>query len=319
MNYNIVGDFLDTYETLIPPDEMISTLLTDDWWIATESQFDDLIWMYFYEREIYDFPRFNPSTPETAYNNIRRTIAIYLNQNRRRYERMFNAFMSDFNPLWNVDGVTGTIQEQTHTGTDTYKKTGDDTLNNTGTDTNVKTGNQTDAGSGFDKLIHHYDSWTMKTGDETEKYSGEETNTKEVTTFDSDTLKTTEKNTTGYGEELQGTQKIINKNYDDVKDMHDGEDYDKNELGSTQTLTFNNVTDALTHGKQAKTTYNSTDTNTKNLSDKFVEMVIRQGNIGVTRSDELITRALELFNNTLYDFYKIVVTDCVNQISYRLY
>lgn len=316
---NNIYEFLSEYNTLLPENTEILPIINDDWWIAVSSQFDDIAWLYYANREVMSSPRFPEEFPEIAYENIQRSIAIYLIQNRRRYERIFNAFTADFNPLWNVDGVTGTISENNKTGYDELARSGDDTVDNSGTDTNVKSGNQTDAGSGFDKLIHHYDSSDTRTGHEIDSYEGQETNTTEVTTFDDSTLKTTEKVTTGYGEPLQGTQKIIDKQYDDVQDTKSGEDYDKNELGSTKTLTFNDVTDEFTHGKQEKTTYNSKDKTTYNNKDNFVEMVIRQGNIGVTRSDELITHAIELFNSSLYDFYKMVVRDCINQVTYRIY
>ena len=55
------------------------------------------------------------------------------------------------------------------------------------------------------------------------------------------------------------------------------------------------------------------------MEDKTLWMDIRQGNIGVTRSDELITKALELFNDDMYDFAKTVINQLVDQVSYAIY
>lgn len=308
-----LGQYLDYFQTLKPTDPMLGELVNDDWWIATAPQFDDLIWLYFYERELFDGSRFNDDDENKNYSNILKSFTIYLKQNRRRFERVFNAYTSDFNPLWNVDGVTGTVHEGSKRGNDELQNRGNDKITNSGKDTNTKSGNATHTGSGFDKLTHHYDSYTNRVGNQETEFEGIATDETLKTTFDDSTYNGAEKNTHDMGNRKDTVT------YNDVKDIRYGEDYDKNDLGTTITDTYNDVKDDFEHGKIETTDYNSNHKTVYNSDDKFVEMVIRQGNIGVTRSDELIQKAIELFNNDLYDFYKMVVSECVSQVTYRIY
>ena len=48
-------------------------------------------------------------------------------------------------------------------------------------------------------------------------------------------------------------------------------------------------------------------------------MIIRQGNIGVTKSSELLLDTLALYDDLLMDFVHYVVNDCINQVSYAVY
>lgn len=308
-----LGEFLDEYNTLLPNDNDLGALANDDWYIALKPQFNNLVWLYYYDREILGGRRFPYNDEEKAYNNIIKAFTIYLTQNRRRYERIFNAFMSDFNPLWNVDGVTGTVHEGSKRGNDELQNRGNDKITNSGKDTNTKSGNATHTGSGYDKLTHNYDSYMNRVGNQETEFEGIATDETLKTTFDDSTYNGTEKNTHDMGNRKDTVT------YNDVKDTHYGEDYDKNELGSTITDTYNNVKDDFEHGKIETTDYNSNHKTVYNSNDKFIEMVIRQGNIGVTRSDELITHAIELFNSCLYDFFKTVTNDLVNQVTYRIY
>ena len=84
--------------------------------------------------------------------------------------------------------------------------------------------------------------------------------------------------------------------------------------------TYNNVTDTVSSTGSDNTTYNTTNTNTKNLKDTDLFMQIRQGNIGVTKSSELLADAMELYGlNELMDFVHYVVNDCINQLAYSVY
>lgn len=66
---------------------------------------------------------------------------------------------------------------------------------------------------------------------------------------------------------------------------------------------------------QNKTTYNSSNSDSNNTQHKELEMHIKQGNIGVTKSTELID---DYRKTSLFDFYKLVVKDCVNTCTYAV-
>ena len=264
---NNVGFYIDKYENLLPSDESVPTLVEQDWYIYLKGMFNDIVWNDFYNREIFLFPRFQNEDDEQNYNNIVKTIKIRLLEKARVYERMFNAFMSDYNPLWNVDGVVGTIHETNGT--------------NTGTDTDVK--------SGKDTTLTEDNGTIRKSGSEQIAEGGTDTITGANTTFDSSDFQNTNKSTSAYGR--------------------------------TDTHTYNNVTDTHDLDGKNEITYNSQNQKTLNLANyqKDLDLVIRQGNIGVTKSSELLLDTLALYDDSLMQFAHLVVNDCMAQISYAIY
>lgn len=97
-------------------------------------------------------------------------------------------------------------------------------------------------------------------------------------------------------------------------------DGDKNTFnhGKTDTHTYNQVRDTHDLDGKNETTYNSSMEETRNLTDNHIDLKVRQGNIGVTKSSELLRDTLELYNDELIDFYKQVVRACINQVSYAV-
>ena len=65
-----------------------------------------------------------------------------------------------------------------------------------------------------------------------------------------------------------------------------------------------------------ETNYNSADLFDRNLKDTEAIVKRRYGNIGVTKSTELIR---DQRSTVEFDFFKRVVKDCVNCVSYALY
>ena len=273
---------------------------------------------------------------DEAINTFHYMYQQWMSDKRNAFTKLYQALISKYNPIWNVDGVTGTVIEDTHTGTDTNAKTGTDTSNLSGNDTtassgsdiNTLSGRDVDTLSGTDSNEHtgtiadaHTGTITnaknvtkdetTKTGNETIGTSGTDTDTKAVTTFDDDiTWHNSEKNSKGYG-------KTDTHTYNNLKDSHLYTDSNTETHNDTDTRTHNNTdattygkvdtmsygkidtlqhgkTDTTTYGKQDQMTYNSQNVETKNLSDKHVELQIRQGNIGVTKTQELIEAQIDL-------------------------
>lgn len=79
---------------------------------------------------------------------------------------------------------------------------------------------------------------------------------------------------------------------------------------------LNTEKSTLQHGMQNQTQYNSGNTETRNLTDKEDITVTRQGNIGVTKSTELLEDYRKLVE---FDLWKYITHDIVNQISYGIY
>lgn len=76
-----------------------------------------------------------------------------------------------------------------------------------------------------------------------------------------------------------------------------------------------NVTDKDKGNESGTTTYGSRHDTVNNTTHKELEMHIRQGNIGVTKSTELLA---DFRNLAIFDFYKMVVRDCVNTCTYAI-
>ena len=293
---NYVGEYLDEYETLLPNDSEVPDLINELWYQYIKGKFDEKVWEDFYSRQIFNVMKFNNEDNDINYGNIIKSIKIRLKTKSRIYERMFNAFISDFNPLWNVDGVTGTIRESTHTGN----------VTNTGKTETTNTGKSETTNTGKSETTNTGKNSTTRSGNETNSPTGKDIVQNMTTTFDSDVDRDTTRTENTF-ENRQDTH-----TYNNVKDEY--------QIDSQNPLKESYQIDSQNPLKQ---TYQIDSQNPlkeqRNLTDNDLEMVIRQGNIGVTRSDELITHALELFDSSLYDFVHYVVNDCINQISYSIY
>lgn len=281
--------------TLCPADISLGDIASAEWWQFVKPLWDDMLWLYYGDRVVFFNRRFPEDDDITAINNILRSWVIMLKSKAHNYERLYNLYMQDYNPLWNVDGVTGTVAQDDHTGTDTRKKTGSDTLRQTGTDTR--------AASGTDSTDILTSDDLTKSGNETMQASGDDTNVKQVTTFDSgDNFVNSEKDTVHNG-------KLDTHTYNNVTDARDISSSHDTTYGRTDTNTKN-----LTDTQE----YNSTDQDTRNLTDKHVDMVIRQGNIGITSSQQLWKEEAEVWSDQMNNFAKQIIREAVNLVTYAV-
>lgn len=71
------------------------------------------------------------------------------------WDRLWDSYVSEYNPIWNVDGTVTVTEErdltQGHTGTNTFADTGTDTDTHSGTDTEGHTGNDRSQNTGTDR------------------------------------------------------------------------------------------------------------------------------------------------------------------------
>lgn len=309
MRHNI-DYFLQIAESLKPTDTALGpAIASSDWWQFLGPLWDDMLWMYYADRVVFYNRRFPDDDDETSVVNMLRVWTTYLKSKAHNFERIYNVLWQEYNPLWNVDGVTGTISKDTHTGTDEHKKTGDDTLKMTGTDTNTLSGSDGIEMGGTDSVdVSVTKDDTTRSGNEVLAASGNDVNIKQVTTYDSqDNFLNAEKNTITNG-------KTDTHTYNNVKDAHELESGTDTTYGKTIDTTYGKI-NTNDRNMQDKTEYNSTDTDTRNLQDDHIDLVIRQGNIGVTMSQQLLNAELEARK---YDFAKMVVKECVNLVTYAV-
>lgn len=270
----------DADNSLLPSDSQVSTIASKEWYTALKPHFDDLIWEYYADRVVFIDSRFKcDDDAATLINKIKRSFAILLKTKDYTFDKLYETTQLEYNPLWNVDGVVGTIHEttaneetaETHTGSDTLTRDGDDTHKKTGTDTTSRS-ETTD--------------YTSDNGTETVDYT---------TTYDST-------DSTPPAEYLE---------------------HRTNEESGRDDNTSVDGTEEIEYASNDKLEYNSThtteyDTETGGTSERYqkdLDLVIRQGNIGVTKSTELLDDQRE---TVLFDFFKTVVHECVNTCTYAV-
>ena len=76
-----------------------------------------------------------------------------------------------------------------------------------------------------------------------------------------------------------------------------------------------NSNDKTNYNSNDKTEYNSEDNITRSDYRKDLDLSIRQGNIGVTMTQQMIDAERKV---AMFDFYKKVVHDCVNTCTYSI-
>jgi hypothetical protein len=212
-----------------------------------------------------------PEEYESIHEHMINNIIKCIIENRYRWGNLMKSCLLDFNPLWNVDGVTGEIRETTHTGKDTNSHKGKDTNSKKGYDTNVKSGNE--------QLDYN--------GSKTNTKGGNDIITTSNTTTESSVFYDATKNDTDYGH--TDTETFDNRN-------------DKR--------TYNNVQDKMDYNSSNENEYNSSLERLLDLKDKDLFMQIKQGNIGVTTTTKLLSEFRDYVNyNLLNVIAKDVVSD----------
>lgn len=272
--------------------------------------FDDAT---FKDKILYNFTSWCITSP-TFYDPVSKTIidtvndmngavrlfqdlfTIWLKNRREPLGRLFNALRKEYNPIWNVDGVTGTIHEVegTNTGTQSNDHSGHDKTSTDDKGDITKSGNIARTKSG--------EVDNTRTGNETIVGSGTDTDTTSKTTFDSANFKDTDKLATAYG-------KTDTHTYNNVKDAETYSNYEERE-------TYNSVKDTHNLNGSSDVVYDSKLKRTDDLKhyEKTLEMVIRQGNIGVTMTQQLLNAEIDLREkDTLIDYFisDFIHSNCV--------
>ncbi len=264
----------------------------NEWWnfIKSSSDFSnelitDYIYTNFADRVLLTkyadmFEGWDDSTDFTDYEvMVKNDISALLNSNKEKYRRLYDSMMLEYNPLWNVDGTVVTTSHTTDSGSDTVSYNGKETNDHKSTDTNTKTGGLTNA----------------YTGSERDEKGQGTTEVTAATTFDSSTFKDTGKTVTT-----------------------PSEGYDEHSyVDRADTTTYNNLKDeATTLSEDNKTFTNRNDKTDYGKKVDYTETVTRSGNIGVTKSTELIDDYRVTSN---YSFMDVVARDIVNLITYSVY
>ena len=276
-NRTLLYYMTENSDSLIPSDQQVSNIATKDWYIALKPFFNDLIWQYYSDRVVFVDTRFKlDASDQDIISNIIRSFAINLKTRDYEYEKLYDTTILEYNPIWNVDGVTGTIHEQTYNDATNQSKSGSDTLHNTGNDNIIHGGNNNIEHRGSDEVEYEKD---------TKNY---------VNTYDS----------IDYTPPAEYPE----------SHTHEKDDKNKTTYNSNDKTNFNS-NDKTEYNSDHETEYDSAIDGTKNSFQRDLDLVIRQGNIGVTMTQDMIAKERD---TAMFDFFKKVVHDCVNTCTYAV-
>lgn len=171
-----------------------------------------------------------------------------------------------------------------------------------GTETETETRNLTQSHTGTDNYLHSGNDTMQTSGTDTNSSSGTDSFSK------AGSYKTeVDESTYGFNSTVASpSSKTVTT-----------------ETPSTTDTTNYGKTDTTQYGKTDTSTYNSSNNNTKNLTDTDTGTVTRElkrgGNIGVTKTQELLTADQEYWTNMKSKFYKQVMKDIVDEITYKIH
>ena len=208
----------------------------------------------------------------TLYNNIIKSVIMI---NDYKYKTLYNTMVLEYNPIWNVDGTTTTEYGSYSVG----NVIGDNTV------TTIY-GEHNDTytlGSKTDTTINTYGERVNVNG------ARVTTDTKSVSGYDSSSFSDTDKNVNNQAE------------YTDKA----------NSYKDNFTNTIGGATNTTKYGK-VENTVNNSARNDNQIFSEHRDIVKRQGNIGVTSTQNLIQQERDV---ALFSFYSIIFNDIINFIS----
>lgn len=277
---------------------------SEEWYIFIQGILKYILKYSHGERELFD--DLYVENPDTLYwkildrdviiNKVKEYINACFVMNNFRYRKLYEALFADFNPLWNVDGVETLTYVKDNTGTqgNIGSNTGTQTSVRTGSDAIAHTGAITNSESGIESTAH--------TGTQTNTLP-EKTTTDYNTTFDSTTEYETHKSVESYN--VQTTTRT-----DNLTDTHTAGITNTETHTDTDTHTYNSLQDQRTDNLA------NSNTRTDNLKEEYSEIKERHGNIGVTKSTDLVMSAADVRNDPRYDLAQIISCDIIEYICY---
>ena len=297
--------------SLLPDDSSVKGILNSAWYTTLSDFFDDLIWQYYGERQIFINEKYNLEDEAATIANIKRAFAINLKSKAYKYAAMYESTQLEFNPLYNVDATEHTERTLKQEGKGDHTLSGSDTLTTSGSESTDYEGSEANTRSGNETTDYEGTEANTRSGSTDTTRDGDQVETDAKTTYDSASFNDTDQKTTEYPTETE--------TYNDVKDERSFTD-------RTDTHTYNDVKDERSFKDRTDThTYNDVqneqewgkvDTENRDFLDTEIIDHRRFGNIGVTRADQLIQGFRDITN---YDWMKKCVQDCVNTVSYAIY
>jgi len=324
---------IDYNSSIFPRIEQLENATDNEWYVVLKDYFNDEIELNYSDRIINKL--IDENGISILFDYVQRKIRHKVLTNIYKYSKLYETTILEYNPLWNVDGTeehtisivkngntTDTYNDSIksdHTGNDTISKTGTIIIEKDGDDTINKTGTSTNAKSGNDTLNKTGTSTNVKSGNDTLNKTGTITDIEQKTTFDSTSFYDTQKNTTSNNlsdTTLYNNSDTLTNNLSDTT-IYNTNDTLTNNLSDTTIYNSNETTE---NDLTDTTLYNSSNTNkhtgTKDVdfseNENHTERLTRQGNIGVTKSTDLIDSQRITVN---YSYIENVVHDIINSFT----
>lgn len=222
-------------------------------------------------------------------DSISRLASVLFSLNNNNWTRLYSALQEEYKALQNYNGDETRTVTVSDTGTNTVSHTGTDSSSSTGSYSNTKTGSESLESSGNDSLT--------KTG-----------------TVGNESSNLSEGNVYGFnssGEVPSDSSNSSNNSTDTYNTT------DKTTYGKKDTKTYNNVSDSNSNSSSNTITHDTTDTETKDLQSNTSEVFHREGNLGVTTSQQMLESEFEL--RMKYRFFDVVFADVDRTLALQLY
>lgn len=297
--------------SLLPDESSVKGIVNSAWYTTLCDFFDDLIWQYYGERQIFINEKYNLEDEAATIANIKRAFAINLKSKAYKYEAMYESTQLEFNPLYNVDATEHTERTLKQEGQGDHTLSGTDILTTSGSESTDYEGKEANTRSGSESTSYEGTEASTRTGSTETSRDNDQVVTDAATTYDSATFNDTTKSTTTIPTETEEYKSIKDeRSFDDRADTttYNNVKDERSFTNRTDTHTYNDVSNEQEWGK--------VDTENRDFLDTEIIDHRRFGNIGVTRADQLIEGYRNITN---YDWLKLCVRECVNTVSYALY
>ena len=222
-------------------------------------------------------------------DSVTRLASIIFSLNGDNWSRLYSALQEEYKALQNYNGDETRTVTTTDTGTDTFSHTGNETNTLNDSSSNTRTGSESLESSGSDSL--------SKTG--TVGSQGNNLSDNNVFGFNSSSS-------------VPSDSSNSSNNSTDTYNLSD-----KTSYGKKDTKVYNNVSDSGSRESTNTVSNESSDTETKNLQTNTSETFHREGNLGVTTSQQMLESEFELRMN--YRFFDVVFADIDKTLALQLY
>ena len=222
-------------------------------------------------------------------DSVTRLASIIFSLNGDNWSRLYSALQEEYKALQNYNGDETRTVTTTDTGTDTFSHTGNETNTLNDSSSNTRTGSESLESSGSDSL--------SKTG-----------------TVGSQGNNSSDNNVFGFN----SSSSVPSDNSNSSNESTDTYNLsDKTSYGKKDTKVYNNVSDSGSRESTNTVSNESSDTETKNLQTNTSETFHREGNLGVTTSQQMLESEFELRMH--YRFFDVVFADVDKTLALQLY